>query len=174
MRNMRNFFVSLSKKDITLLLMLLFLLIALPLTVFLARQRQEIRPRAKVAGGPAKLFLTAPTVPNLEVNAGQTFTVDLYLDTGGKNVSGVEAHLSYPEDLLEVVQAPSINTSAFPTILQNSAEDGKIDIAVGIALCSPAGGPCGTGFAGQSLGICCPGLTCVESGHPDEGGYCQK
>lgn len=131
---MRTFFVSPFKKDLMLFIALLFLVIVLPLTVFLAKQRQEIRPRAKVAGGPAKLFLTAPDVPNLEVNAGQTFTVDFYLDTGGKNVSGVEAHLSYPTNLLEVEGAPIINTDAFPTILQNNAENGKIDIAVGIAL----------------------------------------
>lgn len=41
--------------------------------------------------------------------------------------------------------------------------------------CSQENGPCGVGVAGPShpLGTCCNGLTCVESGNPDQGGSCQ-
>lgn len=122
------------KKDFFLILLLLILILALPLTLYLAKQRQDIRPRAKTAQGPAKLFLTAPSLTNLEVSQGQTFTVDLYLDPANKNVSGVEAHLTYPANMLDVIGTAQINTGQFPTIIKNTAGNGNIDIAVGDAL----------------------------------------
>jgi len=40
--------------------------------------------------------------------------------------------------------------------------------------CHQEGEPCGTGFGGNSLGECClgEGLTCIDSGNPDQGGTC--
>lgn len=129
-----NIFSLSHRKDLLLILLLLLLIIALPITLFLAQQRQDIRPRARTAQGPAKLFLTAPSLSNLQVQAGQTFTVDLYLDPADKDVSGVEAHLTYPTNLLETIGNPQINTAKFPSIIKNTAGNGAIDIAVGVAL----------------------------------------
>lgn len=121
---------SIPKKDRFLLVSLLILIIALPLTVFLAKKSQDIRPRAQQANLPS-LTLTsdAPTL----VPAGEEFTVSLRLDPKGKIVSGVEAHLSYPTEFLELVGSPIISED-FPTKLQNNIGDGNIDIAAGIAL----------------------------------------
>lgn len=129
-----NLLFSTHRKDLILMLLLILLIIALPLTLYLAKQSQDIRPRAKTALGPAKLFLAAPSLTNLEVSQGQTFTVDLYLDPADKNVSGVEAHLTYPANMLDVIGTAQINTTKFPTIIKNTAGNGAIDIAVGAAL----------------------------------------
>ncbi len=129
---MRTFFYGIAKKDLILLLALLFLALALPLTVFLVKQRQDIRPKAKVAGGPATLFLQAPGVTNNTVAPGQSFAVDLYVEPGGKSVSTVEAYLSYPANLLDVVSV-AIDTTNFPVIIKNTSGNGNIDISAGIA-----------------------------------------
>ena len=41
-----------------------------------------------------------------------------------------------------------------------------------VAACNTRGGACGVGIAGISLGICCEGYRCEESGNPDQGGTC--
>lgn len=122
------------RKDFILILLLLILIIALPITLFLVQTRQDIRPRARTAQGPAKLFLTAPGLTNLEVSQNQTFSVDIYLDPSNKTVSAVEAHLIYPQDKLEVIGKTQINTDAFPSIVRNDAGNGTVDIGVGIGL----------------------------------------
>lgn len=125
---MHTHFIGISRKNLTLLLLLSALALSLPLLTFLVRQRQDIRPRAKIAQGPAKMFLTGPQ----QVNPGDTFVVDLYVDSAGKQISAVEAHLSYPTDLLEIEKASEINKLAYPVEIQNIAVDGNIDIAAGI------------------------------------------
>lgn len=129
---MRTYFGILSKKDLTLFLALLFLALALPLTVFLVKQRVDIRPRAKVAGGPAQLYLSAPGVTNNTINPGQAFTVNLYVNPAGRLVSTVEAYLSYPANLLDVVST-SIDTANFPVIIKNTSGNGDIDMSAGIS-----------------------------------------
>ncbi len=121
-----------SKKEIYLIITLFLLILALPLTIFLVRQRQDIRPKALVSGGPAKLFLTAPDAPET-IAPGETVDFDIYLDKGGKIVSGVEAHLLFPVSLVEVDNIAT-NTTDFPTLIQARVQENKIDIAVGVAL----------------------------------------
>ncbi len=129
-----NLFAPTHRKDLVLIILLLILIVALPVTLFLVQQRQDIRPRARTAEGPAKLFLAAPSLTNLEVAQGQTFTIDLYLDPANKTVSGVEAHLTYPPELLEVIGKTEINTSQFPQVIRNGAGGGTVDIGVGVDL----------------------------------------
>lgn len=131
---MSSLLLGISKKDMTLLA-LLFLALALPLTVLLVKQRLDIRPRAIVSGGPAILYLSAPgvTTSNNTVNPGQAFSVDLYVNhPAGRPVSTVEAYLSYPSNLLDVVST-SIDTTNFPVILKNTSGNGNIDLSAGIA-----------------------------------------
>lgn len=126
---MKEVFAAISKRDRYLLVFLLILVIALPLVVFLVKQKQEIRSRAKVAGGPAKMFYSGP----FQVNPGQSFSVDLYVDSGSRNVSGVQAYLSYPTGLLDVTGV-TINSAYFPIELQKTFGSGTINIAAGIAV----------------------------------------
>lgn len=128
---------SIPKKDRFLFLSLLILIIALPLTVFLAQKSQDIRPRAQQANLPS-LTLTsdAPTL----VPAGEEFTVSLRLDPKGKIVSGFEAHLSYPADILEPNETPIIS-GEFPILLQSNIQNGNIDLAAGIALATATPSP---------------------------------
>lgn len=122
---------SIPKKDRFLFLSLIILVIALPLTIFLAKKSQDIRPRAE-ANLPS-LSLTAPDVTNLVAN--QQFTVRLFLDPKQKQVSGFEAHLSYPANVLEPNGTPIILISGeFPILLQSNIQNGNIDLAAGIAL----------------------------------------
>lgn len=124
---MKLFFWRIPNREIGLFAMLLFLIIALPLTVFLAHKRQDIRPKAQIAQGPASLLLNSA---DAILDPNQTFTVDLYLDPGGKNVEMVEAYLNYPTNLLELKDV-SVNLQAFPNILKKEiAQNGNIDLSV--------------------------------------------
>lgn len=128
---MSNIFKKIPSKDRLLFILLLILIIALPITIYLVKQGQDIRSRARKAGGPAQLFFTTPNITNNQVDPSQTFTTDLYINSGGREVSGAQVHLSYPTDLLEV-ESIAINTDYFPEVLQNSFENGEINIAAGI------------------------------------------
>lgn len=128
---LKNVFVGYSKKEIQLLFALLFLILVLPLTVFLVKTVQDLRSRAKVAGGPAKFYLLGPS----SVAPGTSFDVDLIINPGGKEVSGFEAYLSYPTDKLDV-ESITINNEVFPHEFKKTSGAGNIDIAAGIAILS--------------------------------------
>lgn len=124
---MKFFLKNIPNREIGLFALLLFLIIALPLTVFLGLKRQDIRSKAEITQGPASLFLNST---DALLNPDQTFTVDLYLDPGGKNVEAVEAYLNYPTDLLEIKDV-TVNTQAFPnTVKKEIAQNGNIDLSV--------------------------------------------
>lgn len=152
-----NLLTAIPKKDRFLVISLLILILALPLTIFLAKKSQDIRPRA--GANLPSLSLTAPDVTTLTV--GQQFNVRLFLDPKGKQVSGFEAHLSYPADVLEPNGSPIIS-GEFPILLQQNIQNGNIDLAAGISL------PTATPSA--QLPTCTEGLT-VANKTPSGGVY---
>ncbi len=121
-------------KTAPLISLMLFLIVAIFLTTLILKYKQE--RRLKAASTPDTILsLLSPDAGNT-ISPNQEFTVNLMLDPKAKNISGVEAHLNYPVNLLDLIQTPVINTSIFPNQLQNNSnlQTGAIDIAAGIAL----------------------------------------
>lgn len=91
-----KFFNNLDKKTLLSLLIIGFLLIAIPLTLFVSRQRQEIRKKAAIPSGTATMRLDPAST---SVNIGQTTSVAVKISStstpDNKGISGVRAVLSY-------------------------------------------------------------------------------
>ncbi|MBI5620726.1 hypothetical protein HY949_03035 [Candidatus Gottesmanbacteria bacterium] len=113
------------KKLIQLVIGLL-LLVAIPITIFVAGQNQEIRKKA----APATTMAITPS--SLTKQAGDVFTVEVAIDTGENQVVAAELHLTYDSSKLE---AQSITNGAlFPNILASgTVEPGGAAITVGAA-----------------------------------------
>lgn len=94
------------KKFLLPVLILVFILLALGVTLFLVRQRQEVRKNA----APATVLTLSPATLTKQVN--DTFTVTVNIDTGTNNVSAAEIHVNYPAATLEGI---SITPGSFLT-----------------------------------------------------------
>lgn len=104
----------------------LLVLIAIPVTVFVVGQRQELRKRAAPA---TTLALTPQTVTK---SVGDTFSLDVSLDPGTNQVIAVEIHLAFDPEKLEAQTIT--NSSLFTNILTSGVVDrGTAAITVGAA-----------------------------------------
>lgn len=121
--------MNLNNKDKILLISLIILIIILPLVIFITKQKQDIRSKA-VTKLPS-LSLLAPDVSSLTPE--QQFSVRLFLDPQGKKISGFEAYLTYPKEVVDIVGEPTIDES-FPTLLMSKIAENSIDLAAGIAI----------------------------------------
>lgn len=74
-----------------------FLIVAVFLTVYLLKQRQELRREA--AAGPASLSLLPASG---EYNPEETFSINIFLDDGGKKVAGADVSLTFDSEKLSV------------------------------------------------------------------------
>ena len=125
-------------KRLILIILALLLLLAIPATVFLVAQRQELRKKA----APATTLSLFPAT--ISKTVGEIFTVEAKIDTGENQVVAVEMSLTFDPEKLE---AQSItNGSLFPHILTSGVVDrGTTSISVGAA--SAAQPVSGTGTA---------------------------
>lgn len=92
-----------NKKTIAILAFLT-LALAVPLTVFISRQRQEIRQRATGTGTQqVSLYFTRANstspLQQLAINPGEQAVLDLYLNAGNTVVNGFDITLSYQDGL---------------------------------------------------------------------------
>lgn len=112
------------KKRIVLLLVIVLILLAIPATVFLVNQRQELRKRA----APATTLTLAPATVTKKV--GDTFSLEVRIDTAENQVLAAELYLVFDPEKLE---AQSITNGAlFPNILSSGVVDrGTASITVG-------------------------------------------
>lgn len=108
----------------------------------------------------------SPTVK--EVNTGVNFNVTVSIDTGGQQVSGVDAIVQYDSSLLEVVSVSE--GTFFPTITTITTTLGKVEI-YGVA---DTGSPkTGTGtlatitFKGKAPGTAAVSFVCQTSSTSD-------
>jgi hypothetical protein len=62
--------------------------------------------------------------------AGENVTMEVRLNTDGKNINAVQADLSYPQDMLEFVSVDAAS-SAFPIEAQLTGGNGSVKIARG-------------------------------------------
>lgn len=95
----------------------LLLVAAIPLTIFLVQRQQELRQRA--AGEQASFYFTTPngTTPLVTVatDAGQSLTLNLFLDTGTNTINGFDVTVATTGDLTfsQLVEGP--DAARFPT-----------------------------------------------------------
>ncbi len=111
-------------KKVFLLLSIILLTIVLPATVLLVSQQQELRKKA----APATSLAFSPAT--VTKKNGETFSLEVTIDTGSNQVVAAELHVVYDPAKLE---AQSItNGSLFPNILTSSQiERGTASITVG-------------------------------------------
>lgn len=113
-------------KKIILLVTSLLLLLAIPATIYLVMQRQELRKRA----APATSLSIAPQT--ITKNVDDEFTVEVKIDTGENQVLTAELHLTYDETKLEALSIA--NGPLFPSVLASGVvENGAATITVGAA-----------------------------------------
>lgn len=113
-------------KKLIQLVMGILLLVALPITIFVAGQRQEIRKKA----APATTMAVAPA--SLSKKAGDVFTMEITIDTGENQVVAAELHITFDQTKLEAQTIT--NGSLFPNILASgTVEPGGASITVGAA-----------------------------------------
>lgn len=113
-------------KKLIQLAMGILLLVALPITIFVAGQRQEIRKKA----APATTMAVTPA--SLSKKAGDVFTMEITIDTGENQVVAAELHITFDQTKLEAQTIT--NGSLFPNILASgTVEPGGASITVGAA-----------------------------------------
>lgn len=84
-------------KKIVFFIILIIILFAVPISVYLVGQQQELRSRA----APATVLALNPSTINK--TQGDTFSFDIQIDTGGNNVAMAEVHLVYDATKLEAL-----------------------------------------------------------------------
>ncbi len=104
--------MTLTRKQILSLILLLALLFALPFAIFLTKIRQDIRPRA--LAGKANLLLSADTV-NATAGANLQVLVSLQVTDARVRVSAADFILLYDKNKLEVTNlVPAVQSSGLP------------------------------------------------------------
>lgn len=86
------------KKKFFLIGFIILVLVAIPATVFLVRQQQELRSRA----APATTVSFSPQAKTVQVN--ETFTVSTLMDTGVNSVATAEIHITFDASKLEATK----------------------------------------------------------------------
>jgi len=111
-------------KKALLILAFIFILVAIPLTVFLARQQQDIRQRA----APATTIAFQPS--QITVAPGQEFDLDAVITSNENVVCAAELHITFSAQYLEAL---SITSADFmPNILESGVpQSGSASITVG-------------------------------------------
>lgn len=120
---------KIGKRDKRLIILISFLLLTLPLTVILLKERLEIRRQA--AFGTVDVLLSPGAKTE---NVGREFSVGIKIQALAKRISGVDLSLTYDKDVLEVVNLSGNTTGAnsFTNefIANKGTETGKIRLSV--------------------------------------------
>lgn len=124
------------KKFILPVAILIFILLALGVTLFLVKQRQDIQKKA----APATTLSFSPAV--VTKNVGDTFTLNVMMDTSVNPVSAAELHINYPSATLQGISiAPGTMLSKVITPPQPTIGNGTATIILGAeSATSPASG----------------------------------
>lgn len=112
----------------------LLLLAAIPITVFISGQRQELRKRA----APATNLSFSPST--LTKKIGDVFTLDITINTASNQIVAAEIHVTYDPTKLEAETIT--NGPLFPNILAaGTIQSGEATITVGaLSTTSPVTG----------------------------------
>ena len=107
--------MSSGKKKLAIFFLLL-VLFAIPATSYLVFRQQELRSQAV----PATTLSFDPSDTSKTV--GETFTLDININTGTNSISGAELHVQYDQKKLEVVSID--NASFLPLVLVDGSAGG--------------------------------------------------
>ena len=111
-------------KRVLLILGLIFLLLGIPITVFIVGQRQELRQKA----APATTLSFSPSAASHLV--GETFPLEVTLNSGENQVVAIELHITYDPTKLEAQTIT--NGPLFPNVLASGVvAPGTASITVG-------------------------------------------
>jgi len=137
-------------KKILIIIGALILLISIPLTIFLVKQRQELRMKA----APATILSLTPAT--LTKAVAETFTVNIVVNTGENSIVSADIDLSFDPTVLEAL---SISAGSFfesptePTRLINNTT-GKINYSLFTLTAKQGSGTLATiTFKGKAAGV---------------------
>lgn len=102
-----------SGKKRSAIIVLLFLLLAIPASLYLVFRQQELRGRA----APATTLVFDPQ--SVSKSVGESFTLTVNINTGGNSVSGAELHVQYETSKLEAVGIDIASEPFLPVVLVN-------------------------------------------------------
>ena len=127
--------VSLETKFLFAFLFLVSSLAAIGVGVFYITRKGQAPSRSKAVGEGVSLYF-APSSLTLSKNSDFTLTVRINPD--GKSVTGVELHIDFDKDRLELSSIQP--TNSFPSVLLNPQiinSQGKASVVVAIGVSSP-------------------------------------
>src|SRR3989344_3524690 len=99
-------------RNIIIAIASILLLVAIPATILLVRQQQNLRSQADVATVTLSL---SPTTSNAAINS--EFTVDIRINAGTHDIGFIDVPIHYNSQVLNVLS--SENLSGFTTVLTN-------------------------------------------------------
>ncbi len=118
------FIIEEDMKRVVLIIGSLLILLAIPATIFLVMRNQEIRQRA----APATTLTLTPSALTKQV--GDTFTLEVHMDTAANQVVAVQVSLAFDPTKLEAEWIH--NGTMFPNILSSGVVgNGTASIQVG-------------------------------------------
>jgi large repetitive protein len=117
--------MDIGMKKILLIIAGIIMVIAVPVSIFLVKNQQDIRTKA----APATTLSLTPA--SLTKSLNETFTLDTTIDTGSNQVFVTELHIQYDPTKLEAISIT--NGPLFPNIIISGKIDptGKISITLG-------------------------------------------
>lgn len=115
-----------SGKKILSIFFLLLLLAAIPVTTYLVFRQQELRSRAT----PATTLAFDP--PSIDKTVGDTFTINVTINTGTNSVTGAELHIQYDTSKLKAVNIRAADNAFLPiTLVDGTVGNGLALITLG-------------------------------------------
>jgi len=126
-----------SPKKILVIAVILILLIAIPLTLYLLSQQQELRSHAQAASTLSFTPDSSPSTP-IQAGVGDPIDLDLYVDPGTNLVSIVRLEVQYDDTKLTTAtgsggEAFEKNALDFPSVREGPIYlDGKMQITLSI------------------------------------------
>lgn len=111
-------------KKLLLIVSILFVIVAIPVSVYLVSQRQELRKRA----APATTLAFTPA--SITKNVGSEFSIEVTINTGANQVIAAELHVGFDPEKLEALAIT--NGALFPNVLTSGrVEEDTVSITVG-------------------------------------------
>jgi|GEM_PF-6184198 len=124
------------------------LLVGLLVTLELTQRRQIVQKKAVEATASLSLSPSSGSY-----NKGQQFAVNIFLDTGGKNVVGVDVSLNFDAEKLQATQVTPGNVFQGQIIFKNEVSGNKILLSLGSFTPYSGSGVYGTiQFTGKAVG----------------------
>ncbi|OGG14947.1 hypothetical protein A2875_03220 [Candidatus Gottesmanbacteria bacterium RIFCSPHIGHO2_01_FULL_46_14] len=111
-------------KKLLLMVSILVVMVAIPVTIYLVSQRQELRKKA----APATTLAFSPASTAKAV--GSEFSMEVHINTGDNQVIATELHIAFDPEKLEAITLT--NGALFPNVLTSGlVEAGTASITVG-------------------------------------------